>query len=134
MQVSIFREMAGWGEGATPWDSTRSSACLLLMLLLKPSADEATKVSQRFSPTKGHLSASTVQLAPMVQLEEVDTLLGYLQRKKVLNKGSVLILRVSIRALLTYLLTYIRRYSIRNRSSSCARYIYIHTCIHTGTQ
>jgi len=92
-KVSIFRAMAGWGEGATSWDATRSSACLLLMLLLKPSADEATKVSQRFSPTKGHISASTVELAPMVQLDEVDTLLGYLQRKKVLTKGSVLILR-----------------------------------------
>ena len=43
-RVAIFQAMMGWGADGLPWDSTKSAACLLLMMWLAPPQDEATKV------------------------------------------------------------------------------------------
>ena len=43
-RVAIFQAMMGWGPDGLPWDSTKSAACLLLMMWLAPPQDEATKV------------------------------------------------------------------------------------------
>lgn len=84
-RVAIFQGMMGWGEDATPWDSTKAAACLLLMMWLKPPSDDATRVSQRFVSSEQGSLLEADGYALELKLSDVDLILKHLARKRLVS-------------------------------------------------
>ena len=97
-RVALFRAMAGWGEDGKAWEATKASACLLLMMWLRPPADDATKVSMRFAGADVARLLEAEQ-SSMLRLEDVDTVLEHLRRKRLVGASGVQKLRDAAAAL-----------------------------------
>ena len=86
-RVAIFQAMMGWTQEGRPWDNTKSSACLLLMLWLQPPQDDAAAVSRRFVTRDAGRGLADEQMPLELKLSDVDLVIKHLLRKARLARG-----------------------------------------------
>jgi hypothetical protein len=92
-KVALFQRMIGWANEPA-WDATKSAACLLLALWLRPPEDDVTKVSRGL--LGGRATPSTLaelDVTAELRLNDVEVVLRHVQRHQLVSATGTKVLR-----------------------------------------